>query len=800
MIKNYFQVALRNLRRHKGYSFINIAGFAVGIACCILLALYVRYELGFDRYHKNADRIFRLGVRGNQGGTQFEWGDSNAVAAQVLRNDYPEVIEVARFGSVPNSSVKHQDRLFYEDDLLYADKTVFDIFSWELLRGDPENALEAPYSIVLTETMAEKYFGTEEPMGKSLIFNSQESFTVTGIVSDVPQNSTLTFDGLCSFQTLYSQGESVSPILRNWLDFNFETYLLLQEGFDFKRLEAKFPAMLEKHAGQMMRAMGSQEEFFLQPLRDIHLRQPGDNAILYVYVFSIIALFVLLIACVNFMNLSTARSAQRAREVGLRKVLGADKKRLMTQFLGESMLYSFLAFLIALMLVQMFNPLIESLVGFGLSFGLSEIIGFIPGFLALILITGLVAGSYPALFLSTFQPVAVLKGSLKRGAAGRNLRRTLIVIQFAISIALIVGTGLIRNQLLFLKNKNLGFNKDNIVVLPLMEDDVRKSVTVIKEELQKNPRILNVAVSSILPGQTPPLNSKFPEGYKMNEYQLMSEINVGPDFVPALGIEMAAGRNFSEEFPADEAQSVLINQTAASQFGWDEPLRKVIRTFSGTGGGIATKKVVGVVKDFHLEPLSQRIRPLFMAMESAHRFIPLRYLLIKIDPQMVPETLSSIQSTWTAVFPTVAYDSFFLDESFGRQLAGMERSRDIFSSFTFLAMLIACLGLFGMSAYTAEQRTKEIGIRKVLGCSSSKVVYLLSREVMVHIVAAAVISWPLIYFLMNRWLRNFPYRADLNIWTFAFAFLLVFVIGLATVSFQAVKASLANPVKSLRYE
>jgi len=799
MFKNYIRIAFRNIKKHKGYSFINIFGFAVGITCCILLALYVKSELSFDQYHENAARIFRLGVRGNQGGTQFEWGASNAVAAQVLRNDYPEVVDAVRFGSVPSSSVKFGDQLFYEDDFFYADNSVFNIFSWPLLKGDPGTALKAPNSIVLSEDSAKKYFGSEEPVGKILLFNNQDSYTVTGVLGNVPDNSTLTFDALCSFETLYVQGRGVSPILRNWLDFNFETYLLLQRDFDDIELENKFPALLDKYAGNIMKIRGSQEEFFLQSLKDIHLRHPGDGAILYVYVFSTIALIVLLIACVNFMNLSTARSAKRAQEVGMRKVLGADRKKLVFQFLGESMLYSFLSFLIALLLVEAGAPVIKSLAGYPIQFGLKEMFGLIPGFILLILITGLIAGSYPAFFLSAFRPVSVLKGSLKRGAGGRNLRKTLVIFQFAISIALIVGTGLLKNQLQYLKNKNLGFDKEDIVVLPLMENDVRKKVEVLKEELRKNPRIISLAVSSILPGQNPPLNSKLPEGYALNQMQLMNDINVDIDFIPTLEIELLSGRNFSVEFPSDETQSVIINETAAKQFGWEVPVGKMIRTTGGRKGFIE-KKVIGLVKDFHLEPFSQRIRPLFMANESVNRFIPLRYLLVKIKSQNIPQTLGAIDSTWRIVFPGSALDRFFLDDSFGRQMAGIERSRDVFFYFTFLAVIIACLGLFGMSAYMAEQRTKEIGIRKVLGCSSAKIVFLLSREVMVHVGVATVVSWPLVFLVMNRWMQSFPYRANMNFLTFVFSFLLVFVIGVATVSFQAVKAALADPIDSLRYE
>jgi len=794
MIKNYILVALRNLKRHKGYSLINITGFAVGIACCILLALYIKSELSFDRYHRNADRIFRLCIRGNTGGAQFEWGESNAVAAQVLRDDYPEVIDAVRFGDVQSSSVKHKDKLFFEGNLRYADDSVFNIFSWSLLRGDPKTALKVPYSIVLTEDMAEKYFGPEDPMEKILTFNGQKGFTVTGVMQNVPQNSTMSFDALCSFQTLYVQDEKVSPILRNWLDINFETYLLLQENFNYKELDKKLPALLEKYAGYLMKIWGSRQELFLQSLTDIHLRRPGDGAVLYVYVFSIIALFVLLIACVNFMNISTARSAKRAQEVGMRKVFGAARKRLVMQFLSESMMYCVLSFLIALVLVEIFIPLIKSLIGYPIDLQIKELAVLLPGFIILVFLTGVVAGSYPAFFLSSFQPVSVLKGSLKRGASSSRLRSVLVVVQFTVSISLIIGTGLIQNQLLYLKNKDLGFDKENVIIVSLLDDTVRKSVDVIKEELRADPRIINIATSSTLPGWDIPFNSKLPEGYAINEMQLMSEINVDADFIPVMGIELASGRNFSKEFPSDEQQSVIINETAANQFGWKEPLGKIIRT---TG---STKKVIGVVKDFHLESLSQTIRPLFMANESDHRFVPLRFLLIKTKSGEISESLQFIEHKWKTIFPGVALNSFFLDETIAQQLRRMEKSREIFSYFTFLAIFIACLGLFGMSAYTTEQRTKEIGIRKVLGSSSSGIILFLSKELLKHIVVATVVSWPIAFYFLNRWLEDFPYRTNISLSTFVLSSLIVLLIGMTTISYQALKAALANPVDSLRYE
>ncbi|MBN1271137.1 MAG: ABC transporter permease [Candidatus Aminicenantes bacterium] len=800
MLKNVLLLFFRNIKKHKGYSFINIFGFAVGIACCMFLVLYIKSELSFDRYHENADRIFRMGVRGGSGDTQFEWGESNAVIARVLCEEYPEVEQTVRFGTVPDSSVRYENKVFYEGNLRYADPSVFQIFSWKLLQGDPLTALKEPYSIVLTETLATKYFGKEDSLGKILHFNNRELYKVTGVMEDVPSNSTLDFDGLCSFQTLYVQGERVNPILVNWLDYNFETCILLQEKADYKILEGELSAILEKHAGRLMKMMGDRNEWFLQPLTDIHLRRPGDGAVFYVYVFSIIALFVLLIACLNFMNLSTARSAKRALEVGLRKVMGADRKRLIIHFLAESVLYSFLAFFIALILVEVFIPFIRSLSGYPLDIGIGDMSLFFPGFVLFVLITGIAAGSYPAFFLSAFRPVSVLKGELKQGASGSRLRNILVVVQFTISIGLLIGTGVIRKQITYLKNKDLGFDKENIVVISLLNEETLQSIDVLKEKLVTDPHVLGTAAASIIPGRYAPLNSKFPQGFSRNNRQLMKDINVGPDFIPTLGIVLKEGRNFSREMASDEGNAVIINETAAKSYGWKEPLGKTIGTFSGSGRGFVQKKVIGVVEDFHLEPLSETIEPLFIGNQSKHRYIPMRYLLVKLDSRRIQEGLLSIESKWMSLFPGIALNSFFLDESLGRQLNQFETSQRIFSTFTTLAVFIACLGLFGLSAFAAEQRTKEIGIRKVLGCSSPGVLFLLGKELLRHVLVAAVVSWPLAYIFLNRWLRSFPYRTNMPLVMFGLSSLLVLGIGMITISYQTVKAAGTDPVKSLHFE
>ena len=802
MLKNYIKLTIRNLAASKGFSVINLTGLAIGMACCIILLLYIQYELSYDRYHHNKDEIFRLCVEGETRGVGFRWGDSNAPSGPALRDEYPEVLAAVRFRGFPTSTVRFQDKLFIEDDIAYADEEVFKVFSWPVLNGDPQQALKEPYTMVLSTDMAQKYFGDGDPIGKILNFNNEENYKITGVMQNIPANSTFDFTALCSFQTLYAKEKRISISLRGWLDFNFDTYILLRKDSDFRQTEKNLSALFEKNAGKLMKIMGSQIKVFLQPLRDIHLHTPGDDAILYVYVFSAVALFILIIACLNFMNLSTARSSKRAKEVGIRKVLGAERLQVIRQFLGESFVFCFLSLGIAVFITELTLPLIRNLSGRPLSLDFTQIPWLIPGILGLALITGLMAGSYPAFFLSAFRPTAVMKGMLKRGASNVRFRRILVTSQFVISIALIIGTGLIMNQLNYLQNKDLGFNKDNLVVIPLMDNSIsiQNSLEVFKQKLLLYPTVNSVAASSNIPGSFAFLNNKLPEGFNMNESQLMTDICVDRDFIPVMQIEILEGRNFSPDFPADEKESVIINQTAAASYGWEKPIGKIIRTSSSTGRGYVAKKVIGVVKDFHLEPLSQAIRPLFMANETAHRYIPLRYLLIKIHPGNQSGTIGFIQDQWKEVFPQAAFDYSFLNENFSEQFNDMQRSQKVFIYFSYLAVFIACLGLFGMASYTSEQRAKEIGIRKILGSSSVKIAVLLGKELLTNVLLANVIAWPLAYLVLNQWLRNFPYRTDVNPLLFLSAAFIVVCISVITISYQSIKAAVANPVDSLRYE
>ena len=805
MVGNYFKIAFRNIKKHKGYSFINITGLAIGMACCVLLVLYIHAELNFDGYHEKKDRIFRLCAYINIGGSENLTSASNAVAAEVLRDEYPEVENAARFRWMPASAVRYGDNLFFENSMFYADESAFDIFTWPVIKGDSKTALIAPYSIVISEELAEKYFGKEEPLGKVLRFNEDEEYTVRGVMRNIPDNSYYQFDALTSMSTYYQQAGSDSPILTDWVSYNFLTFLLLREGIDYHIVNEKIKDLLYKYAGDDLKAKGAEEELFLQPLKDMYLRPLGraGGPIFYVYIFSVIAVFVLLIACVNFMNLSTARSANRAREVGMRKVLGAERRRLIGQFLSEAMFFSFLSLIFALILAHIVLPPIRTLTGRNLSMNIMEIPWLIPSLIGLAVIVGIVAGSYPAFFLTRFQPVTVMKGELRSGSSNKRLRRTLVIFQFTISIALIIGTGLIINQLDYMKNRDPGFDKEHIAILRLTDDRVRQMLPVFKESFKSFPKVMEVAAASSIPGWGSAINDKIPEGYTVEQTQLMDDFNADEDFIPTLGIEIIAGRNFSKAFGADNRQSVIINETAAKQFGWKEPIGKTIRSINPNDVGTwIPKTVIGVVKDFHMRGLSRMINPLFLDCEPDFPFEykKLRLMLVRIAPGDIVDTMNFLENKWEEIVPHKPFEYFFLDESFDRQFRSIERSRSIFSYFSFLAIFIACLGLFGMASFTAEQRTKEIGIRKVLGSSSSGIVFLLSKELLILVAAANVFAWPIAYLWLKDWLQGFPYRVSITIFPFVVSALLVAFISFITIAYQAIRAALANPVDALRYE
>jgi putative ABC transport system permease protein len=800
MLKNYLKIAFRSLKKHKVYSIINISGLAIGMAVCVLISMWILNEVSFDRFHEKADRICRL-TMDIEVGSLLHTPVSLTAAGPALVQEFPEVVTAARVDRPNRATVKVDDRIYQEADVGFAENAIFEIFTFPFISGDPKTALEAPNTVVITESMAKKYFGEEDPLGRILRFDNARDFSVTGVVADIPANSHYRFNMLRSFRTHIATG-NVSDDM--WFDVRFFTYLLLDEHTTPEQLERKLPGFIDRHIGEGLKATGGSATFFLQPLKKIHLYSDferdisANGDITYIYLFAAIALFVLLIAGINFINLSTARSTTRAREVGMRKTLGAIRSRLIGQFLGESMLHSFLAMGLAVVLIRLFLPFFNSVIGSDLTLNFFQKPWLMAAFLGMALMVGVFAGSYPSLILSSFPPVQVLKGVLKPGGSHSRLRKILVVFQFAVSIALIASTMIVYNQIIFMKNKELGFDKEHVVLLPGLRENLRKSYSSIRSELINLSGVVDVGASDLVPSRGHLIGTYLPEGFADDQVLTMDYMNVDAHYIPTMGIDVIEGRNFSEEFATDPDQSVLINEAAAKKIGWEEPVGKrfVFRPPPGSDGDTTYLSVIGVVKDFHLQSLRERIEPLIIFYDTDS----IGTMSVRIAADKTQHTLDLLEKKWKELDPNRPFPYLFLDDSFDGLYRQEDRLKAIIFTFSLLAVLIGCLGLFGMAAFTAEQRTKEIGIRKVLGASVPGIIRLLAKELVLLVILANVIALPVAYFVMHRWLQNFVYRMDVHPIIFVLAAVISLSIALITVSYQAIRAALANPVDSLRYE
>jgi len=807
MIKNYLKTAFRNLFKHKGFSLINIVGLAIGMASCLLILLFVEHEMSYDGFNEHADRIHRVCMAARWGGRDFDIAVVQAVAAETMKAEFPEIEDTVRFRRRGDYIVQYQDHSFREERVIFADNSFFSLFSIPLLKGDARSALAAPYSVVVSRKTAEKYFRDDDPLGKTLRLDNRSDYKVTGIFEEIPDNSHFHFDVMLSMESLE---ESRDP---KWLSQNFQTYLLLRPDADPAALEAKFPQLLEKHmwpqfAGvlgksvqELQQSSDMYAKFYLQPLCSIHLHsdllaelEPNSD-VRYIYIFSAIALFVLIIAAINFMNLATARSAGRAKEVGIRKVLGSHRRQLVRQFLTESLLTSLVSALFAVALVWASLPLFNQLSGKALTIG-----HLFHGWMLVILIlitalTGFLAGSYPAFFISSFQPVSVLRGRMKAGFKSGVLRSVLVVFQFSASIVLIVGTVVVYHQLHYIQNKKLGFDKEQVLVLDnayLLGDQSK----AFKDAMTSHSQILNATISGYLPIPSNRNNSAvFPEGERDDPHATsFQNWVVDHDYIETLGMKILQGRNFSRQFATDES-AAIINQSVARQFQWENPVGRRVGRILNQKGEVGLYTVIGVVEDFHFESLRENIGPLVIYLGEI-----LDFMSFLLKTRYVSETIALLGRTWKEFLPGQPFEYFFLDDRFDGMYRAEQRIGQIFSGFAVLAVLIGCLGLFGLAAFTADQRTKEIGIRKVLGASAPNIIRLLMKEFVILIGIANVIAWPLAYFIMRRWLQDFAYRISPTFWFFLAAGSVTLGVALFTVSFQAVKAALKDPINSLRYE
>ena len=812
MLKNYILIACRNLLKNKGFSAINIIGLAVGIAICLLILLFVKDELGYDRYNEKAAQVYRVDGDIKFGGVRMVLAVSPDPMGPTMKKDYPQVAQFVRFRNFSGRFlVKKGNQNLQENWVQYADSTLFDVFSLPLVYGDSATALVEPNSIVLSETMARKYFSEVNVVGKTLVINDTNNYKVTGVMKDMPVQSHFKED---FFISMSSNPESRSDL---WVMNNFNTYLLLRPGSDPKQLASRFDAMLDKYLfPQVQQMLGSSKDEFkkggnfaqytLTPLLEIHLNsnkigELGANSDMrYVYIFSATAIFILLIACINFMNLSTARSSNRAKEVGIRKVLGSLRGNLVRQFLTESILLSFISLALALMIVSLCLPYFNSLSGKDIQLHALSGPGTILGLTALAGIVGLLAGSYPAFYLSSFVPMKVLKGFLSTGFKSGRFRSTLVVFQFSISIFLIISTIVIYNQLRFIRNKDIGFDREQVLVLQ-NTDVLGSKVKAFRSGLMQIPGVQDVTMTGFLPTNTyrneapmfldPTLDQK-----KAISLQIW---DIDEHYTSTLGIKFVKGRNFSEQFPTDST-GIIINETAARLLGYTDPLNKKLyipKNFQAakSDDNIVSFHILGVIKDFNFNSLRQPVTPLALMLGTNHNSTAIR-----IHSTNIPRLITQVNKVWNSIAVSQPFNNSFMDDDFNRIYNSEQQIGNMFINFAVLAIFIACLGLFGLVTYAAEQRSREIGIRKVLGASIRNIVALLSKDFLRLIVIASLITFPFAWWAMNHWLEDFAYRISIGWLVFAAAGVLAILIALGTVSFQAVKAALANPVKSLKTE
>ena len=779
----------------------------MGLAACLLIIMYVKDELSYDRFNKNAARIYRVDPDIKFGGSVFQLATAPAIMSETLLKDYPQIEAAVRFRVPENMQFKKGNDRIMENRLIYTDPSIFKIFTLPVIDGNPQQTLAEPNTVVLTESTARKYFNRTNVAGQIIETGDNKPLKIAGVIKDIPENSHFNFDIFFSMAGLEEARRD------NWLSNNFNTYILLKEGANAGQLNAELRQLVTRYVApqlkegvnstlEEMEKRGEYVRYSLTPLLNIHLHSDrlaelsANSNIVYVYIFSAVALFILLIACVNFMNLSTARSSNRSREVGIRKVMGSMRWNLITQFLAESMLISFVSLILALVLAWISLPWFNQLAGKSLNMEsqLSPVVALVLiGFAALV---GLLAGSYPAFFLSSFQPIKVLKGKLAAGFKTGWLRNSLVVFQFSISIFLIVGTVVIYNQLNYIRNKNTGFNRDQVLILNNTQV-LKDKLKTFREELLASGAATQVTVSGYLP-----------TGSSRNTDVVFKEATAGPDasitlqlwqvdenYIPTLGMQMAAGRNFSKDLPTD-SNAVIINESAAKLLGYKDPLNKFVYMPNGRLGSInAPYSIVGVVKDFNFNSMRESVSTLLLQFgRDKDR------MAVKLKAGDIQQSIQRIEGIWKSMVPQQPLAYSFMDEDFNAIYQAEQRTGKISMAFSILAVLIACLGLFGLAAYAAEQRTKEIGIRKVLGASVSGIIQMLSKDFLKLVAVAVLIAVPFAWWAMNSWLNNFAYRTQITWWVFAGTALITLLIALLTVSFQAIRAALANPVQSLKNE
>lgn len=812
MIKNYLKIAVRNLKKNKGYSLINIFGLTIGIACCVMILLYIRNELSYDKFYKNSDSIYRVYIKSSINGQESCNCKTAAPLGNTLVHDFPEVITYTRIGFFGNHVLKYKDKVFRERRLYTADSNFFNVFSLPLISGNPNKVLSRPNSIVMTESEAKKYFGDENPVGKILIADYQTSYMVTGVMKDFPVNSSFRCDFLLSMSTY--------TVTKNddWLNMSYITYIVLKNGTDPAVFQKKLKKIVYAHVGPQAESVlgisfseflnkGNTWNFYLQPLTSIYLysqneygidtnsefAQQSTSDIDYVYIFSAVAVFILLLAIINFINLTTAKSETRSKEVGIKKTLGSNKTKLIGQFLTESILVSLFSVLISITLIEITLPYFNQITGKNFNLELLNNVYTVPGLILFAVIIGIISGSYPAFYLSSFKPIHLFKSGFEKRIKKSTLRSGLVVVQFTISIALIVGTFIIRDQLQYIQHKDLGFNKEQLYAIKNFGIPENK-LQVIEHELLKNPDVISLTNSSIMFFHGVPGN-----GYSYNNRQVSNIISsqyldVDYNFLKTFKISLLKGRFFSKEFGADTT-SLVINEAMKNQCGAEDPIGKELIQM---GNQTRAYRIIGVIKNFNYQSLHEQIKPLVLFLSPVNQAASI--LTIRVSSANIKNTITFINNTWKKFTGGEEIYASFMDQDLANLYKSEERAGKVAALFSGLAIFIACLGLFGLASFITEQRKKEISIRKVLGASVFELLNMLLKEFTKWIIIANVIAWPAAYFIMHNWLENFAYRTNINFGIFILSGIMTLIIALATVSTHAIRAARANPVKSLKYE
>jgi putative ABC transport system permease protein len=816
MLKNYLKIAWRNIQNNKLFSFINIFGLSIGFTCCLLIALYIVHETSYDHHHKNADRLYEVATTFVKDGRDDPMPNTPAPMAAAMKQEFPEIEETTRILQLfaedktllQYKPQNGETKSFYETRGFAADSTFFRLFSYHFIEGNPHTCLDAPNTVVINEEIAKKLFGNEPALNKIISIssntNGDTSFTITGVFRPVNMPTQIDVRFFISMK-----GGNLQQFIAEQTDMAgnnmFQTFLLLKPGANAKALEAKFPAFVDKYIGAALKSMGFYKKQFLIPVKEMHLYSglntniSAVGSIASLYILGSIALFTLLLACINFMNLSTARSSKRSSEVGIRKVLGAEKHSLIKQFIGESILLSFIALLLAFGIASLALPLFSYISGTGLALNFSTQWPLMLGFIGIAIITGLLAGSYPAFYLSSFIPVKVLKGRFTNSLSAVALRKGLVVFQFVISVVLIIASVVINKQMQYMRTKDLGFQKDQQIIIPMRSNNAKNIYTALKNEIRKSPLVQNVGASIYYPGIMNPSDiSLRREGTTANDGKLVRTNFIDESFLQTLGIQPVAGRLFSSEFPADTNARMVINLATVKELGFasaNEAVGK--KLYFDWRGESYEYHVVGVVKDFHFQDLHVPIAPYAFSLNNRPFF---SYLVVHAKAGNVSTLLNSIGKTWSSLNPNEPFEYSFLDEDFQKNYATEDRRAAMVAFFTTIAILISCLGLFGLAAFSAEQRTKEIGIRKVLGASVGSIVGLLSKDFIKLVIIALFMAAPIGWYFMNKWLEDFAYRINIGWWVFAIAGVFAVLIAFATISLHAIKAALTNPTKNLRTE